>query len=94
MRFVTPGSLLYLLILLFVPAVISAQATQPSTNFLYEEGLRLYEKGYFEESTSSFADFIEQNEQHELLISANYYLARAKQEPTQLILSIITNNLF
>lgn len=78
MRFVTPGSLLYIVILLFVPIAVTAQATQSSTTFLYEEGIRLYEKGYFEESSSTLADFIQKNEQHELLISANYYLARAK----------------
>lgn len=67
---------------LFICAITSAnliaQAIQQPATEPYNRGVRLYEEGLFEESLTEFEIFIRDNSGHELLRSAEYYLARAQ----------------
>ena len=44
----------------------------------YELGISLFKEGFFEESVSKLQDFKVENPRHELRISTDFYLARAK----------------
>jgi TolA-binding protein len=78
MRFVPLRSIPLLLMLIVVPELIRAQAIQSPSTELYEQGIQLYEKGHFEEAVEALEGFKSQQENHELLLSTDYYIARGK----------------
>lgn len=57
---------------------LQAQDVQKSTSQKYNKGLELFNRGLFEKSASEFEQFLAGREDHQLIISANYYLARAR----------------
>lgn len=66
------------LFLMIVTSGAMAQDVQTSVTNHYEQGLSLYEDGFFEASVEQFEMFSESHPRHELSISAEYYIARAK----------------
>jgi TolA-binding protein len=58
--------------------LISAQDIQSPQTRLYITGIDLYENGFFEEATQHFQEFSSIHPQHDLRVSSDYYLARAK----------------
>ncbi|GAB5409816.1 MAG: hypothetical protein BalsKO_21810 [Balneolaceae bacterium] len=59
------------------PLVFSQDIQKASTSY-YENGISLYDAGFFEESEGQLVTFKQQNPKHELSISADYYIARSK----------------
>jgi len=78
MRFVPLRSISALLMLIFLPGSLPGQAIQIASTHFYDEGIQLYEKGLFEEALESLEEFKSFHSEHELLISTDYYIARAK----------------
>lgn len=75
MRLLVQSSLLSLFI--SISFSLSAQQVQsPSTN-LYQTGVDLFEKGFFEESLKKFSEFKSSNSGSEIKPFADYYIARA-----------------
>lgn len=78
MHFVPKRSLFTFLCTFFLVNLLSAQDIQsPATNS-YNNGLRLYENGFFEEAADQFRSFAQKYPDHDLRISSDYYLTRAK----------------
>jgi len=59
-------------------AQVRAQQTQPPQSNHYEEGLRLYNRGLFQEAAHQFKLFLLQHPENQLNESAAFYRARAK----------------
>ncbi|MGN8224937.1 tetratricopeptide repeat protein [Gracilimonas sp. BCB1] len=78
MHVVPKSSLLTFLIPLILVNVLPAQAIQSPSTQLYERGINLYENGFFEKAIERFEEFSAAYPNHEMRISADYYLARAK----------------
>ena len=78
MRFEQLRSIFLVFVLLLLPGTILGQAIQSPSTDLYEYGIRLYDEGQFEEAESSLQEFKFGNEEHELLISTDYFIARSK----------------
>lgn len=78
MHFVPKSSLLTFLISLFLVNVLPAQNIQSPSTQLYERAINLYENGFFEEAVEHFEEFNTEFPNHDLRISSDYYLARAK----------------
>ncbi|MBO6522256.1 MAG: tetratricopeptide repeat protein [Balneolaceae bacterium] len=77
MRFVVKSSfLLYLFFLIGNP--VQAQDLQKASTSHYERGISLYNEGFFEEAVAQLDEFNGQHPKHELGISSDYYIARAK----------------
>ena len=77
MRFVVKSSfLLFFFFLIGNP--IYAQDLQKASTSHYERGISLYNEGFFEEAVLQLAEFNSQHPKHELGISSDYYIARAK----------------
>lgn len=66
------------LLLILLPGLTIAQSVQTSPSSGYENGIRLFEKGYFEEADDLFDRFSSRNPDHPLRINADFYKARAK----------------
>ncbi len=62
---------------LFTPLLISAQQVQTSYSTEYQNGIRLYEKGFFEESIQQFEKVIQLKPKSEVRAFADFYIARA-----------------
>jgi TolA-binding protein len=62
----------------FLVNFLSAQDIQSPEVKDFETGLDLYENGYFESAANHFQQFSQSHPNHELVITADYYLARAK----------------
>lgn len=77
MRFVVKSSFLIFLIFL-IGNPIHAQDLQKASTSNYERGISLYNKGFFEEAVVQLNMFNGQHPKHELGISSDYYIARAK----------------
>lgn len=78
MRAASKSSFLTFFYALFLVNLISAQDIQSPSTQLYERGIDLYQKGFFEEAAQNFQAFSKTHPQHDLRISADFYLARAK----------------
>lgn len=78
MHVVPKSSLLTFLITLILVNVLPAQDIQSPSTQLYERGINLYENGFFEEAIERFKQFSSEYPNHEMRISSDYYLARAK----------------
>ncbi|HET8865460.1 MAG TPA: tetratricopeptide repeat protein [Gracilimonas sp.] len=57
--------------------LVSAQDIQSPSTRLYESGIDLYEKGFFEEAAQHFEEFNTTFPNHDLRISSDFFLARA-----------------
>ena len=57
---------------------LHAQEIQESASNDFDNAVTLFNKGLFEESISEFKHFIRDHENHQLVTTANYYLARAE----------------
>jgi TolA-binding protein len=57
---------------------LQAQEIQQSTQSHYQQGMDLFDRGLYEKATEELQHFLAQYQDHELLPSANYYLARSK----------------
>jgi len=57
---------------------LQAQEVQESASQDFNNGVTLFDKGLFEESITEFEHFIQKHGNHQLVTTANYYLARAK----------------
>ncbi len=78
MHFVPHKSLLTFLLIFLSVNLTTAQDVPSSSTELYQKGLKLYEEGLFEQAEKHFQAFNTTFSDHELRISADYYLARAK----------------
>ncbi len=78
MHVVPKSSLLTFLITLILVNVLPAQDIPSPSTQLYERGINLYENGFFEEAIERFKQFSSEYPNHELRISSDFYLARAK----------------
>ncbi|WP_290960657.1 tetratricopeptide repeat protein [Gracilimonas sp.] len=78
MHVVPKSSLLTFLITIILVNVLPAQDIPSPSTQLYERGINLYENGFFEEAIERFEQFSSEYPNHEMRISADYYLARAK----------------
>lgn len=78
MRLDVKSSFLILLIGITSIRATSAQDIQTSSTVNYDKGISLYTDGFFEESVYELNKFREVNPKHELGISADYYIVRAK----------------
>jgi len=67
-----------LLYIVLMTAGLNAQDIQSPSTDLYQEGVDLYEKGFFEEATSKLVQFNQRYPDHQLSVSADYFLTRAK----------------
>ncbi len=78
MRFVVKSSFLVVLFTTITALQLHAQDIQkPSTNS-YEKGISLYDAGFFEDAVHQLEGFRNTYPKHELAISADYYIARAR----------------
>src|SRR6056297_1440070 len=75
---VPKSSFLTLLCIVLMTAGLNAQDIQSPSTDLYQEGVDLYEKGFFEEATSKLVQFNQRYPDHQLSVSADYFLIRAK----------------
>lgn len=75
---VPKSSFLSVLYVLFIVNLVSAQDIQSPSTQLYDSGITLYENGFFEEAAQSFEEFNSAYPDHDLRISSDFYLARAK----------------
>ncbi|WP_445666735.1 tetratricopeptide repeat protein [Fodinibius sp. AD559] len=57
---------------------LHAQEVQESVSQDFDNAVTLFNQGLFEESITEFKHFLENHENHQLVTTANYYLARAK----------------
>lgn len=78
MRFVPLRSYIFLLLLFLLPGSVSGQAIQTTSTDLYSKGIQLYQEGYFEDAVSHLVHFRGLNDEHELQISTDFYIARSK----------------
>lgn len=78
MHFVLKRSLLTFLCTFFLVNLICAQDIPSPATKAYANGLQLYENGFFEEAANQFRKFGKNYPTHDLRISADFYLARAK----------------
>jgi TolA-binding protein len=78
MRFVALRSLLLFFVLQPLSGQLFAQDIEIPPTHWYEQGLTLYEQGFFEEAVQAFDQFKTSYPRHELSISTDYYLARAQ----------------
>lgn len=72
------SGLLTVLSTFFIVNVISAQDIQSPSTQLYDTGISLYENGFFEEAVQSFEEFSSSYPNHDLRISSDFFLVRAK----------------
>jgi len=75
MRLLVQNSLLLLFILLSIS--LKAQQVQTPSSNAYQQGVDLFDKGFFEESLKKFEDFKDWNASSEINPFADYYTARA-----------------
>ncbi|SMO42181.1 tetratricopeptide repeat protein [Gracilimonas mengyeensis] len=78
MQFVPKSTFLVFLLFVVSSQSIFSQDLQSPATQLYRSGIDLYEKGFYEESAQHFSDFTTSYPEHDLRISAEYYLTRAK----------------
>lgn len=78
MQFVTKSSFTTLFLLLIGMELVPAQDIQFPKTHTYYSAIDLYEEGFFEESADQLLTFRRENPGHELQISADYMLAKAK----------------
>jgi TolA-binding protein len=78
MHVVPKSSLLTFVITLILVNVLPAQDIPSPSTKLYERGISLYENGFFEEAIERFERFNSEYPDHDMRISSDYYLARAK----------------
>ncbi|MFN1836231.1 tetratricopeptide repeat protein [Balneola sp. MJW-20] len=78
MNFVHRCHLLLTAALLLIPSLSGAQDIQRSPSEAYENGIRLFEEGFFTEAGSEFERFVSENPEHQLRINSAFYLARSK----------------
>ncbi len=78
MHFVPKRSLLTFLCTFFLVNLICAQDIQSPATKAYTNGLQLYENGFFEEAAEQFQQFRQNYPNHDLRISADFYVARSK----------------
>ena len=78
MHFVFKCSPLSVLFILLMVNTVPAQDIQSPSTQLYERGMDLYENGFFEEAADEFQKFNLRYPTHDLRISSDYYLVRAK----------------
>ena len=78
MRFVVKSSFLLSLITLISLKGSYAQDVQSPSTSHYEKGIYLYDEGFFEEAESELLLFKDAHPRHELAISTDYYIARAR----------------
>lgn len=71
------STLTFLCIFMMAPG-LSAQDIQTSKAHLYQKGIDLYEKGFFEEASENLKTFNAKYPDHELRVSSDYFLTRAK----------------
>ncbi len=69
---------LLLIGILTVFTQLQAQGIQEATSQDFDNAVTLFNKGLFEESIDEFKYFIQNHKNHQLVTTANYYLARAK----------------
>jgi TolA-binding protein len=67
-----------ILICLFGSSLLQAQEIQTPATEDYNQGIDLFQKGLYEKAAKELQQFIAKHEDHELLASASYYLARSK----------------
>ncbi len=78
MRSASKSSLLTFICTFFLVNLIYAQDIQSPSTQLYNRGIDLYENGFFEEAVQHFKEFNKKYPGHDLRISSDFYLARAK----------------
>ena len=76
MRILFKSSLLFIFIITSGP--LSAQQIQSPKTDVYQDGVILFEKGFFEESLNKLTQFKKNNTNSELSIFVDYYIARSK----------------
>lgn len=59
---------------------LQAQEIQESASHDFDEAVTLFNNGLFEESIKEFKQFIRDQENHQLITTANYYVARARSK--------------
>jgi len=75
MRLSVLSSLLFLFTSISIP--LSAQQIQVPSSKDFQQGVELFEKGFFEESIVKFAEFKNSSSTSEVILFADYYIARA-----------------
>ncbi|MFD2531589.1 tetratricopeptide repeat protein [Gracilimonas halophila] len=75
---VPKSSFLSFLCAFFIVNLVSAQDIQSPSTQLYELGITLYDNGFFEEAAQNFEEFSTTYPDHDLRISSDFYLTRAK----------------
>ncbi|MEO9885779.1 MAG: tetratricopeptide repeat protein [Balneola sp.] len=75
MRLLVQSSLLFLFII--ISSSLSAQQIQYPTSKNFQQGVELFEKGFFEESLKKLEEYKESNPGSEAILFADYYIARA-----------------
>lgn len=78
MRFISISSFLLITLIFTVHPVALSQDIQKASTSSYELGISLYNAGFFEETVTELSFFNKKNPKHELGISTDYYIARAK----------------
>ncbi len=68
---------LFLLIIVFATMSYGQEVQKPSTE-LYEQGIRLFDQGLYEEAIGELQQFVSHHENHQLIPSAQFYIARAR----------------
>ena len=75
MRLLVQSSLLFLFII--ISSSLSAQQIQYPTSKNFQQGVELFEKGFFEEALKKLEEYKESNPGSEAILFADYYIARA-----------------
>ncbi|MCW9708582.1 tetratricopeptide repeat protein [Fodinibius salsisoli] len=70
-------SSLFLLVLGFIAMSYAQEVQKPSTQF-YQQGVTLFDQGLYEEAIGELEQFVSHYEDHQLIPSAQLYIARAR----------------
>lgn len=70
---------LFLLVIGYTTTSYGQEVQKPSTK-LYEQGIKLFDEGLYEEAIGELQQFVTHHENHQLIPSAQFYIARAKGE--------------
>jgi TolA-binding protein len=78
MRSAATKSFLLLSLSILISSTLNGQDFQSPDTQPYDRGIDLYLNGFFEDAVESLSKFRSQSPEHELAISADFYIARAK----------------
>ncbi len=68
---------LFSLLLIGLTIETVAQSVQEPATETYQNGIQLFEEGLYEEASGELEEFLEHHEEHQMALSARFYLSRA-----------------